>query len=580
MRTVLTTLHSKFIHPSLALPCLAAYCGPECGELLIREFTVHEPRENILAGLLADEPDVVAFSVYLWNRRETLELVDALAVVRAELRIVLGGPEVSFDGPELFARHPGLSALVRGEGEIPLRALLEAWRRGAEPAGIPRILRGAGRELSEGPDGPLLDPLDELPSPFRKGLVDLHRGFVYYETSRGCPYACAFCMSALDRRVRSFSMERIRADLSLLMASETPKIKLVDRTFNYHPDRSREILAFILAHNRRSHFHFEIGAHLLDEATLQLLETVPDGMFQFEIGVQSTLPQTLAAIGRQAPLDRLLENVRRLRSRGNIHLHLDLIAGLPGEGFGDFLASIDRVAALRPHHLQIEPVKLLPGAPLRLRAREFGIRFDPHPPYTVLATPDLSFVELERLRGIGRLCDLLCNSERFPRFLEGLSLALGSFSVGLERLETFWRRRRLFRHPLSQRGVFEKVAEFVATEFPEGQRAALRERLGRDFAHSERVVPGNAPDFFDTNLSEAEQERARERVREEQEARKGQGIKVQYFVAAFHHLSESVGRTVLAFLYLTETGQGMQVRELALPREGRDGADGDSRADR
>lgn len=561
MRTLLTTLHSKFIHPSLALPCLAAYSGAACGELLIREFTVHEPKENILAALLSEAPDVIAFSVYLWNRRETLELVDALAVARPGLRIVLGGPEVSFDDAELFARHPGLTALIRGEGEIPLRALLHAWQWDEEPGIIPRVLRREGKELIEGPDGPLLDPLDQLPSPFQLGLVDTGRGFVYLETSRGCPYTCSFCMSALDQRVRSFSMARIRADLDWLMGRNVPKIKLVDRTFNYHAERAHEIFAYILAHNRHSHFHFEIGAHLLDDATLDLLEKVPEDMFQFEIGVQSTLPETLAAIGRQASLDRLAENVRRLRRAGNIHLHLDLIAGLPGEGFGDFLASIDRVAALKPHHLQIEPVKLLPGAPLRAQAEAFAIRFDPHPPYAVLATADLNFAELERLRGIGRLMDLTFNSGRCDRFLAGLTEACGGLAAGLAQLEAYWRRAGLFRHPLSQRGVFEGLAAFVAAEFRGKTGEILREYLARDFAHSERVVPGNAPDFFDTVLDADEQHWVREEVRRKQEAIKGQGIKLQHFAARFRQLPDHPRPTLLLFLYYTETGRGLRVED-------------------
>ncbi len=564
MRTLLTTLHSKFIHPSLALPCLAAYCGAECGELRIREFTVHEPKENVLAALLAEQPDVIAFSVYLWNRRETLELVDALAVARPQLRLVLGGPEVSFDGPALFHAHPGLTALIRGEGELPLRALLHAWQRQKEPGAIPRLLLRTGDSLQEGPDGPILDSLDDLPSPFALNLVDLTRGLVYLETSRGCPYSCSFCMSALDNQVRSFSMKRIYSDLSRLMNSEVPNIKLVDRTFNYDAQRAQEIFRFILEHNRRSHFHFEIGAHLLDEATLQLLETVPDDMFQFEIGVQSTLPATLASIGRKAPLDTLAENVRRLRRKGNIHLHLDLIAGLPGEGIADFLASIDRVATLKPHHLQIEPVKLLPGAPLRKQANQHGIRFDPNPPYTVLSTPDMSFDQLERLRGISRLCDLVCNSERFGGFVQGLTNACGTLSAGLQTMETYWRQAELFRNPLSQRGVFEKVSDFVQAEFTLEQRNELLDILARDFARSERVVPGNAPDFFDTDLTQDEQTRLRQQVRDEQNAIKGQGIKLQHFAAVFHHLPDLAGRSVRVFFYLTETARGMRVKELPL----------------
>ena len=565
MRVVLATLHSKFIHPSLALPCLAAYCRDLPVDLAIREFTVHEPKESILAALLAEQPQVVAFSVYLWNRRETLELVDALAVAAPALRIVLGGPEVSFDGDRLFNRHPRIDALVRGEGELPLHGLLAAWAGGAEPQGVARLAWRRGDAVIEGPDGPPLAQLDSLPSPFGLGLVELSRGFVYYESSRGCPFECAFCMSALDATVRSFSMARIKSDLAWLLAQRVPKIKFVDRTFNYDMARARELFTFILERNRGSHLHFEIGAHLLDEPTLELLEQVPADTFQFEIGVQSTLPATLAAISRRAPLERVLANVHRLRQKTRIQLHLDLIAGLPGEGFDAFVASVDRVATLAPHHLQIEPVKLLPGAPLRRDAERLGIRFDPNPPYTVLATPELSFAELERLRGLGRLFDLTFNSGRCGGFLDGLAVACGSLAAGLLRVEAHWRRRGHFRHPLALRGVFEALAEFVAATFEGDLQDRLREELARDFALCERVVPGRVPDFFDTELSEAEQREVKTVVGEETAAIRGQGVKLQHFAAAFSHLQKTSGRQVRLFLYLTRSGKGMQVREVILP---------------
>ncbi|ALC17442.1 radical SAM protein [Desulfuromonas soudanensis] len=559
MKTILTTLHSKYIHPSLALPSLAAYCREGCGELLIREFTVHEPKESVLGVLLALEPDAVAFSVYLWNRRETLELVDALGAAAPGVRIVLGGPEVSFEGKELFARHPALSALVRGEGELPLHALLGAWLRGEEPAAVPRLAWRTAAGISEGPEGPLLTELDRIPSPFALGLVDTSRGFVYLETARGCPYDCAFCMSALDTSVRSFSMARIKDDLDLLMAAEVPRIKLVDRTFNYDARRAREIFRHILLHNRSSHFHFEIGAHLLDEATLELLRSVPAGTFQFEIGVQSTLPRTLQAIGRSSDLERLEKNIRSLQKEGNIHLHLDLIAGLPGEGYGDFLASIDRVLALQPHHLQIEPVKLLPGAPLRSQADRFKIRYDPNPPYTVMGTAELAFSELERLRGIGRLMDLTFNSGRFPTFLLALAETCGSMATGLQAMEGYWRRAELFRHPLSQRALFDGAWSFVSTAFSGEARQRLADGLGYDFARCERVAPEKIPEFLDTDLTAAERERARDRVRGAMEENRREGGRLQHFVAVFRHLPREEGRTLILFTYRTRGGSGMEV---------------------
>ncbi|PKN12490.1 MAG: B12-binding domain-containing radical SAM protein [Deltaproteobacteria bacterium HGW-Deltaproteobacteria-4] len=552
MLTLLTTLHSKYIHASLALPCLAAACASDCGEVRICEFTVHEPKEQILAVLLAQEPDVIAFSVYIWNRSATLELIDALAVVRPQLRIVVGGPELSYEESDLLHRHPGISALIRGEGEIPFPSLLAAWARGENGAGIPNLLLRCDNELIEGPFAAPADDLDTLPSPFAAGQVDLRRGLVYYESSRGCPYNCAFCMSALDPKVRSFSLARIQADLKILLEAGVPQIKFVDRTFNYNGARSRAIWSFILQHNRKSHFHFEIGAHLLDEASLILLATVPPETFQFEIGVQSTLPATLAAISRNADLEKLERNVRRLRSETSIHLHLDLIYGLPAEGYDDFLHSLDRVATLHPHALQIEPVKLLPGAPLRRDAASLGIAFDPHPPYSVLSTPLLDFNALEKLRGISRLLDLLVNSHKFSGTIAGLTEGNNSLAASLAALEAYWRQHDYFRHPVGLREVFLRLADYLRQEAPH-----LLDALARDLLGSERIAAGQVPWFVNTDLNSEEAKAVREQVRLATDAIRGQRIKLQHTAAVF----AADGRIVRLFLYYTAPGQGLEVRE-------------------
>jgi len=561
MRTILATLHSKFIHNSLALPCLAAYCSDGCGELLIREFTMHEPRESVLAMLLCEDPDVIAFSVYLWNRRETLDLVDALAVARPGLRIILGGPEVSFDSDEIFARHPGLTALVRGEGEEPLRALLCAWQQGRQPGVTPRTVIRLGAKLNNGPDSPPLSDLDEIPSPFRMGLSDMSRGFVYYETSRGCPFHCSFCLSARDNLMRSYSMARIEDDLLLLMQNEVAKVKLVDRTFNYDAKRARDIFRFILEHNRSTHFHFEIGAHLLDETTLDLLDTVPHDMFQFEIGVQSTLESTLDAIDRKINLNKLESTVRRLMANGRIHLHLDLIAGLPGENFEDFIASIDRVISLKPHHLQIEPVKLLPGSPLRDQAEARRIRFDPNPPYTTLGNPELPYAELQQLQEISRLLDLTYNSGCFATFLHELTDATGSFAKGLVWLAGEWRRNDLFRFPLNRQQIFNNLVKIVEQRDNNTSRQRLLESLAYDYARCERVITSRIPTFFDTDLSDEERLWVKDVVQKRIGEIKGQGIKLQYFAVVFSAIHDLKQRTAHLFLYLTQTGKKMQIEE-------------------
>ena len=518
-------------------------------------------RDSILAMLLGEDPDVIAFSVYLWNRRETLDLVDALAVARPELRIILGGPEISFDSDETFSRHPGLTVLVRGEGEEPLRALLSAWQKGLQPEVIPRVVMRQGGKLINGPDSPPLADLDKIPSPFKSGLSDMSRGFVYYETSRGCPFHCSFCLSARDNLVRSYSMERIQDDLLLLMQNEVPKVKLVDRTFNYDARRAREIFRFILEHNRSTHFHFEIGAHLLDDATLALLETVPHDTFQFEIGVQSTLESTLGAINRKVNLGKLEENVRRLVTDGRIHLHLDLVAGLPGENVEDFIASIDRVMALKPHHLQIEPVKLLPGSPLREQAEALRIRFDPNPPYTTLGSPELSYAQLQQIQEISRLLDLTYNSGCFATFLNELTDATGSFAKGLIWLAGEWHRHDLFRYPMNRQQIFNNLVKIIEQRDNDISRQRLLESLAYDYARCEKVITSRIPAFFDTGLTAEEKLWMKNVVQKRTDEIKGQGIKLQYFATVFSTLHNSERRTVYLFLYLTQTAKKMQVEE-------------------
>ncbi|MDY0190974.1 MAG: radical SAM protein [Desulfuromonas sp.] len=570
MKTILTTLHSKYIHPSLALPYLAAYCTPqECGTIIISEFTIHEPRENILAVLIDENPDVIAFSVYIWNRSATMELVDALHTINPQLRIVLGGPEVSFEDATIWQQHCGITAIVRGEGEQPLQELLHQWYTSSREddttgTAIARVTQRVGDNIIDGGDSEPLENLDIIPSPFQSGFMDCQRGFVYYETSRGCPYRCVFCMSALDVRVRSFSMARIEQDLLWLMQHDIPKIKLVDRTFNYDAARARHIFSFILQHNRCSHFHFEIGAHLLDDATLKLLRQVPEDTFQFEIGVQSILPQTLKLIKRTAPLQLLEHNVRQLLQHSNIHLHLDLIAGLPGENFTQMLRGIDHIMALQPDHLQIETVKLLPGAPLRRQAATLGIFFDPNPPYQALRTPEMSFTDLERVRSISRLLDITWNNNRARNILTELAKHYGSSATAIAALAEFWQRTGLLRFPLAQKEIFEQLGHFIQQSFSPADRGRLLEVLARDFALTERITMNNTPSFFNTELSATEQLAVKAQCKQRLEQIKGQGIKLQHLAVCFEHLNASAKRQIHLFYYLTATGRKMEIEEQVL----------------
>jgi anaerobic magnesium-protoporphyrin IX monomethyl ester cyclase len=263
--------------------------------------------------------------------------------------------------------------------------------------------------------------LDSIPSPFEAGLVDLNKPLTYYETSRGCPFSCAFCLSSVEGQVRSFSMERIRRDLLLLMQRKVPQIKLVDRTFNYDARRADEIWRFILEHNQNSHFHFEIAADLLNDASIDILKQVPVDTFRFEIGVQSASADTLRQVNRTADLGRIFYVIRRLRAETRIELHLDLVAGLPGEDYAAFLFSLQAVADLLPHQIQVEPLKVLKGSPMREIAAREDYHFSESPPYTILRNPWLSYDDIGRIESIGRLLDLYYNHGGFETALDLLT---------------------------------------------------------------------------------------------------------------------------------------------------------------
>lgn len=495
MKILLTTLHAKYSHASLALPCLASYCHdiPEA-ELAIREWTVNEPREQILRLVMAEQADLVAFSCYIWNIEQTLRIVSDLKKITPETKVLLGGPEVSFGIFDLMHANPAIDFVIKGEGEETFRSLIVSLM--ADQAGLPEIDNLFFRDGSDTVSGPLPSrktlELDRLTSPFQKGLVDFTKPLIYYETSRGCPFSCAFCLSSVEGSVRSFSLDRIRADLLFLMNRQVAQIKLVDRTFNYDASRAAALWEFILEHNSSSHFHFEIAADLLTDRCLEILSRVPENTFRFEIGIQSASQETLEKVSRTADLQRIFTNVRRLKAETGVELHLDLIAGLPGEGYDGFLASLDTVASLQPHDIQIEPLKLLKGSPMRNIGDSEGYLFSESPPYTILRNPWLSYGDICRVETIGRLLDLFGKHGGFAASFTFLR-QWGSFSGILDGMARQAGNENL--SSLSSRRVFELFAR-LAEPLVHGQdHPLLVDALFFDYCSCEMPMMGKLPSF-------------------------------------------------------------------------------------
>jgi anaerobic magnesium-protoporphyrin IX monomethyl ester cyclase len=571
MKILLATLHAKYIHSSLALPCLAASIGESAGiETVIREFTINEPADQVLRSIVAEQPDITAFSCYIWNIVQTLKLASDLKKVLPATKVILGGPEVSYNAQEILRGNRSVDCIIMGEGEEIFRRLVaEAAQTGNFAEALKTVPAGIafrnGNNIIITPIGKPVVNLDTIPSPFNAGLVEINKPLVYYETSRGCPFSCAFCMSSLGTGVRSFSMERIREDLLYLIRHKAATVKLVDRTFNYEPARADSIWDFIISNNHSSRFHFEIAADLLTESNIRMLEKAPAGMFRFEIGVQSAETTTLEKVGRKTDLDRLFANVEKLLSRTGVIIHLDLVAGLPGEGYGGFLASLQRLLRVGPHHIQVEPLKVLKGSPMEEIAAREGYAFSDYPPYKILATPYLSFDEINRIETVARLLDVYLNSGRFVTLLEVLSKR-EPLSGFFDDMATSAKGKGL-SSGVSQRGSFEYIWDFINGRGPESGREPLRDALSYDFCLCEYPTTSNLPDFMgQKEISCADEEILPSKSEIVKSLRISRDSKVRTFM---HHFRRDYTSspwkeegTGIIFVYISAAGEGLKVKTI------------------
>lgn len=433
MKAVVCALHARYIHSALAPWYLRAAAETFCRRPAVVEViegTVNEPPEAVLDRLLAAQADLIGFSCYIWNIGLVAHLTAQLAQRAPEVSILLGGPEVSFRPEEVFQALPAVHYIQCGEGERPFAQLLDALTDGREPDDVP----GLCRRLTDG-TWELREPCrtrETPPSPYGEAYFAALKGRIaYLETSRGCPFSCAFCLSGREEGVRWFPLDRAQRELLLLARSGTRTVKLVDRTFNAHPARCHALFAFLIEQAQVGAippwicFHFEVAADLFTDETLDLLATAPPGLIQMEAGLQSFHAPTLEAVTRRTDLGRLCGNLRRLLAPQNIHIHIDLIAGLPYEDADTFARSFDQAFALRPHCLQLGFLKLLHGSRLRREADAYGYRYDEKPPYVIREGGWLREADIDRLRGVEGALDRLYNSGRFLRAIDCLLTATG-----------------------------------------------------------------------------------------------------------------------------------------------------------
>ena len=438
---VLATLNARYSHASLGLRCLLANLGPLRSRAEIIEFVIGARLESMAETLLARQPLLLGLGVYIWNVEETTRLVAILRRLAPELRIVVGGPEVSHETAEQaicrMADH-----VITGPAEAEFAALCRQtldWRAGAATRPLTHVIPGG----SGGPETLV------MPYPLYTDEDIAHRN-LYIEASRGCPYRCEFCLSALDRTAVAFDTGRLLGELDTLYRRGARRFRFVDRTFNLRTDVSCAILQFFLDRNRADptalcFAHFELVPDHLPEKLRELLPRFPAGTLQLEIGIQTWNPDVQALISRRQDNERAQANLRWLREQTTAHLHIDLIVGLPGETIESFGAGFDRLVALRPHEIQVGILKRLRGAPIARHTESGGMRYNPNPPYNVLATAAIDFPTMQRLARFARYWDLVANSGRFgsrlPQMLGDAPFArFLAFSDWLwTRTDTTWR---------------------------------------------------------------------------------------------------------------------------------------------
>ncbi len=429
MKTVICALNSKFVHSCLAPWYLKAklnelYPQMQCQ---ILEGTINEREDEILKRILDSDAELVAFSTYIWNVGLVLSISKRLKE-KTGVKILLGGPEVSYNAREILEENPFVDFVISGDGEVPFARL----------CGEETLSKIDGLCYRNGDEIVIKEPFvmsEEPPNPYtREYFGALNGRIAYLETSRGCPYHCAFCLSGRCGGVRFFDMERAKRDIIALASSGAKTIKFIDRTFNADKKRARELFEFIINScgdkiPQNVCFHFEIEGDILDDDTISILSNAPVGLIQMEIGLQSFNKETLDAIDRKTNLDKLCENVKKLLLPQNIHIHIDLIAGLPYEGLESFKNSFNKAIALKPHMLQLGFLKLLHGATLREEQGRHSCTYDDAPPYEVKSTKWLSQKELEELHILEDLFDRFYNSHRFSRINEyALSLTQNPFN--------------------------------------------------------------------------------------------------------------------------------------------------------
>ena len=467
MRVLLIAVNAKYIHSNPAVYSLRAYAQaalgnqPEVG-IEIAEYTINQNTENILADIYRHRPDIAAFSCYIWNWNTIQELLPELPKLLPDTKLWLGGPEVSFHAEKILAQYTQLTGIMVGEGEETFTQLVRFYHA---PKGqlqdIPGLVLPQGRTQPRE-----LTDMSKLPFLY-EDLGKFQNRIIYYESQRGCPFRCAYCLSAIDKSVRLRDIETVKKELQYFLDHKVSQVKFIDRTFNCNAAHALAIWRYLLENdNGVTNFHFEIAADLMTEEELEVLKQMRPGLIQLEIGAQSTNEQTLHAINRYMSLEHLRQVVDKIHSFHNIHQHLDLIAGLPYEDYDSFVTSFNDVYSMRPQQLQLGFLKVLKGSPIEEKAEEYGIVYNSRPPYEVLYSRWIPYDDVLRLKGIEEMVELYYNSCQFTHTLPVLEKEFSSPFAMYEALSQYYEEKGYYINTPARAYRYQVLLEFAQQKAP------------------------------------------------------------------------------------------------------------------
>ena len=464
MKILLAACNAKYIHSNLAVYDLKAYSSDYDKEVFLREYTINQPKDEILKDIYGSGADVVCFSCYIWNISFVRELIRDLAKILPETAFWAGGPEVSYDAEKFLTEMPEVTGVLVGEGEKTFHDLLEYYIDGKGSLGeIRGIAYRDGEEIRHNGWRELMN-LSEIPFVYQH-LEEFENRIIYYESSRGCPFSCSYCLSSIDKKLRFRDLELVKKELQFFLDHKVPQVKFVDRTFNCKHEHAMAIWKYILEHdNGVTNFHFEVSADLLRDEEMDLMAKMRPGLIQLEIGVQSTNQETIRAIHRHMDLDKLERCVDRVHSFRNIHQHLDLIAGLPYEDYDTFHRSFNDVYQMKPDQLQLGFLKVLKGSLMKEEAEKYGIVHKEKEPYEVLSTRWLPYGDVLKLKAVESMVEVYYNSGQFQHTLEYLvPLAKDAFTF-YESLGAFYEKKGYSEISHSRMRRYEILLEYLQEE--------------------------------------------------------------------------------------------------------------------